>query len=304
MFISIIRIFKLAAKDFWRNVWLSFVTISILCLAFISLNILLALNLLTNNAIHAVENRIDVSVYLIPEVSDDVIKTVRSYLTSLPGVKEIQVVSADQALALFRERHANNQIIEKSLETIEKNPLGPTLSVKARSPEEYPAIMKALENPTFAQYIAEKNYDDHRVVIERISAVSTKIQRGAMAVSLVFLLIAIMIVFNSVRIAIYSHREEIGIMKLVGASNAFVRMPFMVEGVYYSVFALLLAAAIILPGIRFISPFLVSFFQNSQVDLLVYYQTHWLVIFGLQFVGGVFLTTFAAAIAVGKYLRR
>lgn len=304
MFISFVRVFKFAAKDFWRNIWLSLVTTSILALAFVSINVLLVLNLLTENAITTVENRIDVSVYLVPGTSEDVVKNLKSYLSSVPSVKDVQVASADDALAAFRAQHVGNEVISKSLDTIGNNPLGPTLSVKARTPEEYGTIMKALDNPTFAQYIAEKNYDDHKTVINHILALSQDVRTAGLAISVVFLLIAILIVFNSVRVAMYTHREEIAIMKLVGASNAFIRMPFMVEGIYFSLLALLLASAVVLPIVRFLSPLAVQYFGSTNMDLLAYYQANWLVVFGLQLLGGIFLTVIAAGLAVGKYLRR
>lgn len=302
--ILIYRIFKLAAKDFWRNIWLSLVTTSILALAFISVNLLLTLNILARNAISAVQNRIDVSVYFVPGTSDDVLKTVRSYLLALPQVKEVVLTSPEEALQKFKERHAENSVIENSLDTLDKNPLGPTISVKARAPEDYAGVMKALENPAFASSIAEKNYDDHKLVIDRIENISTQVERAAIAIFLIFLVIAILIVYNSVRVAIYTHREEIGIMKLVGASDFFIRMPFMVEGIYYSLLALLLAAAVILPAIRLLTPAIVSFFQSPEVDLLAFYQRNAFQIFGAQLLGGIILTTLASGMAVGKYLRR
>ncbi len=304
MLITSARIMKFAAKDFWRNIWLSLVTTSILTLAFISVNGLLVLNLVARHAVAAVEDRIDVSVYFVKDANDEVVKTVRSYLLSLPQVREVSATTPDEALARFKERHAANPAIAKSLDSLEANPLGPSLSVKARKTEDYPSVMRALENPAFSAYIAEKNFDDHKAVIERIQAISLQVERAAVAVSLVFLVIAILIVFNSVRIAIYTHREEIAIMKLVGASNGFVRLPFMVEGVFYCVIALLLAAAVVLPGLRLLTPAVVSFFASADADIFGYYQANALPIFGLQLAGGVLLTVVASAVAVGKYLRR
>lgn len=303
--ISFYRICKFAAKDFWRNIWLSFVTTSILTLAFISVNVLFVLNLLAHNAISAVEERVDVSVYLVPGTSEEVIKTIRSYLLAQQNVKEVQLTSADEALVKFRERHADNSAILQSLNNLEKNPLGPSLSVRARSPEDYAVIMRALENPAFASAIAEKNYDDHRLVIEHIQSIARQVERGALAISILFLVIAILIVFNSIRVAIYTHREEIGIMKLVGASNFFIRMPFVVEGISFCILGLLIAAAIVLPGIRILSPAVVEYFgAGGNSDLFAYYKTHAIQIFGIQLLGGMILTAAASGIAVGKYLRR
>ncbi|TAL20327.1 ABC transporter permease [Patescibacteria group bacterium] len=304
MFISIARIIKFAAKDFWRNIWLSLVTTSILALALVSVNVLLVFNVLARQAVAAVEDRIDISVYFKENTSDEVVKTVRSYLLTLSSVKSVEATNREEALEKLRVRHANNPVIASSLATIGENPLGPSLSVKARTPEDYPAVLRALENPAFSSSIVEKNYDDHKLVIERIQRISSGVERAAIALSVVFLIIAVLIVFNSIRVAIYTHREEIGIMKLVGASNSFVRLPFVVEGVFFSVFALLLAAAVVLPAVRFATPSISSYFESQSVDLFGYYQTNALFIFGVELIGVVLLTITASAVAVGKYLHR
>jgi len=301
---SIYRVFKFAAKDFWRNIWLSLVTTSILTLAFVSVNLLIVLNVLTQNAVTAVESRIDVSVYLKPGTSTDMVTTVRSYLLAMPQVKEVTLTSPEEALAQFKARHAGSAAISGSLQNLDSNPLGPTLSVKARDTADYEGIMRSLENPAFAASITEKNFDDHKAVIERIRSISTQVERAAIAVSLVFLLIAVLIVYNSVRVAIYTHREEIGIMRLVGASNFFIRMPFIIEGVFYCLLALLISAAIVVPGVRLLTPSIINFFQSPDVDLLAYYRHNALWIFGLQLAGGIILTVTASGLAVGKYLRR
>lgn len=304
MFTASTRIVKFAAKDFWRNGWLSLVTTSILALAFVSVNVLLVLNLVARNAVTAVEDRIDVSVYLVKDASDEAVKTMRSYLLALPQVKDVTMTTPDEALASFKARHADNPAIAKSLDALGENPLGPSVSIKARATEDYPSIMAALENPAFSQYVAEKNFDDHKAVIDRVQLIATQVRNAALATSILFLVIAILIVFNSVRIAIYTHREEIAIMKLVGASNGFVRMPFMVQGGFACMLALLVTAAVVVPALRFLTPSVVGFFGSADVDLFGYYRTNALPIFGLQLAGGLILSVAASAIAVGKYLRR
>ncbi len=304
MVISLARVIKAALQDFVRNFWLSVVTTSILALALISVNILLVLNILAGVALDAVSERISISVYLKPTAGEDVVATMKSALVSLPQVKEITVTSADAALRKLQERHPDNEAIQKAVEELGRNPLGPSLAIKARNTADYPSILAALENPAYAPYVQEKNFDDHRDLITRIRGISEKVERTAISVSALFAVISLLIVWNSIRITIYTHREEIGIMRLVGASAWFIRMPYVIEALLYSAIGTLIAAAVIFPLSGAVGPSIRNFFDGTQFDLLGFFQKNGWRIFGIEFLIASALTTITSGIAVGRYLKR
>ncbi len=304
MFISFFRVIKAALQDFARNFWLSVVTTSILTLALISVNILLVLNILAGVALDAVSQRISISIYLKPTAGDEVVAAMKSSLLAQPTVADVTVTSADEALVLLQQRHPDNEAIQKAVEELGHNPLGPSLAVKARDTGDYPAILASLENPVYAPYIQEKNFDDHRDLINRIRLISDKIQRTAITVSALFAIISLLIVWNSIRITIYTHREEIGIMRLVGASAWFIRMPYIIEALLYSALATLVAAAVMYPLAGAAGPSIRNFFDGTQFDLLGFFQNNALRIFGIEFLVSAALTTVTSGIAVGRYLKR
>lgn len=304
MFISFARVGKAALQDFVRNFWLSVVTTSILALALISVNILLVLNILAGVALDAVSERISISVYLKPSAGPDVVATMKTALISLPQVKEVTVTSADEALRKLQERHPDNEAIQKAVDELGRNPLGPSLAIKARSTEDYPSILASLENPAYAPYVQEKNFDDHRDLISRIRRISDKVERTAISVSALFAIISLLIVWNSIRITIYTHREEIGIMRLVGASAWFIRMPYVIEALLYSLLGTLVAAAVIFPVAGAVGPSIRNFFDGTQFDLLGFFQQNGWRIFGIEFLIAAALTTITSGIAVGRYLKR
>lgn len=297
------RVIRFALQNFRRNIWLSILTASILALTLISVNVLIVLNVLARAAVAAVEDRIDVSVYFKPTASESIVTEARSYLLSLPQTKTVDFTSPDVALLKLKERHANDPVILESVRELEGNPLGAVLAVKARQPEQYSAILAALENPTFAPYIAEKNFGDHRAIIERIQNISRKVERSALMVSIVFTAIAALIVFNSIRIAIYTRREEIGIMRLVGASNAFVRTPFLLEAVLYSVLAAVVASIAFYGILSASGSSIAHFFDSTVFDLFGYFKSHALTIAALELAGAIGLSVVTATFAVGRYLR-
>lgn len=303
MIIAVRRAIRFSLQNVRRNSWLAVLTLSILVLALLSVNVLIVTNLLTRAAIRAVQDRIDVSVYFKPEANSEIVSEAKSYLLSLPEVKSVQYTTAEQALTRLTERHAGSKLIQDSLAEVGSNPLGATLSIKARSPDEYPSIVGALENPTFAPYIADKNFGDHRKIIERIQTIAQKVEFSAAMASATFTLIAALIVFNTIRIAIYTRREEIAIMRLVGASNAFIRTPFLLESLFYSVFATATASLILYPALSASRESVLRFFDNAGIDLYTHFVDQAGAIISLELIGASMLGLAAAALAVGRYLK-
>ncbi|MBU0648533.1 ABC transporter permease [Patescibacteria group bacterium] len=303
MIVSFLRVIKFAFQNFWRNFWLSLITITILVLTLISINILVVLSFLAQTAVDTVEQKVDVSVYFKSEVSEDAVKDVRSYLLGLSQVKDVKYVGREEALEEFESLHEDNEEIMASLGELGENPLGATLIIKAHSSADYPFILETLDNPQFTKFIEDKNYDDHEEVIGRINDISSRVQNFGIILSAVFVTIAVLIVINTIRVAIYTHREEIGIMKLVGASNWFVRAPFLVEGIFYAFLATFVLGALIYPTIILAEPYVNAFFDGQNVGLVDYFNNNLAFIFGTEFLALAFLNIVSASFALGRYLK-
>lgn len=303
MFHAIGRIIKFAAQDFWRNIWLSVITITILVMALFSVNFLIVFNLIADNVISAVHEKIDVSIYFVPEATAGEVSNVKSSLDKLVEVKEIKYISPEEALQKFQEEHAEDPDILESLEQIEGNPLGAALVVKAKRLDDYPKILDEVNKPEYQNIIQDKNFEDHKAIIGKINNITEKVETVGLIVIAVFILIAIVIVFNTIKIAIYTHRGEIEIKRLVGATNWFISAPFIVEGIFYSLIACLLIIAIIYPLIGILDPYLIKFFEGLDFSVLNYFNEHFFAIFGLQLVLVIILNVISSSLAIGKYLR-
>ncbi|MBT5808162.1 ABC transporter permease [Candidatus Uhrbacteria bacterium] len=303
MFISSYRVTKFAAQNFWRNFWLSLITISMLVLTLLTVNILVFTNVITDRAIGFVEDRIEVSVYFHDYATDTSVTSAVEYLRSLSQVRDVETITADEAYDQFVTRHAGDEQILSSIEELDSNPFGPTLVVKAYAAEDFELIIDALDNPQFSDQIREKDFSNYETLIERINDATDRIRAFGVVLSAIFLLIALLIVFNTVRISIFIHREEIGIMRLVGASNWFIKAPFLLEMMMLSFVAMGVTVGVMYPVVALIEPQFNIYFGSESVGLVQYFAQNGLTIFGLEFLALVVITMISTSLAMRKYLK-
>lgn len=300
MFLSLARIIKFGFQDVWRNFWLSLATIMILILTLFSVNLLLSLKIIGQAAVDNLKNRVDISIYLRQGVSEDKIMSLKARLANLNNVQEVKYVSQAEALQSFQNRHQNNPEIMQALEQLDKNPLTSSLTVKPINPDNYDQLIEDL-NKVQDPVIDSRNFQDNKELLNKINSVTKKINDIALTISLIFLLIMLLVIFNSVKLAIYSHRQEIVIMKLVGASNFFIKAPFLFSSLIYTLAGVILTAVIFYPFLSLLQPYLDTFFFGYNIDLLTYFNKNWWQIMGLQTIGTGLVNLLASYVAVGKY---
>jgi len=302
MFESIKRIFKWGLKNFWRNGWLSTATISIMSLTLLVITLLLMVNVIAGVVLENLEDKIDISVYFKLDTSENDILNVKEQLEKLEEVETIVYVSQDDALIRFKERHKDNPILLQSLDELDINPLEASLNIKARETSQYASINQFLESVYYQEVIDKVNYMQNKEVIEKLGKIIVDVKAGGLILTFLLTLIVFLVTFNAIRLAIYSSREEINIMKLVGAKNWFIRGPFVVEGVLYGVVATVVTLLVLYPVFYFISPKLSGFLPID--DIFVYFQNNLLAFFFLLLSIGVILGGLSSWMAVRKYLKR
>ncbi|MFA6512477.1 MAG: permease-like cell division protein FtsX [Patescibacteria group bacterium] len=299
------RAFLFAGQNFIRNFWLSLVTLLIMVLTLFMITTLAGVQLVSTEAIRSVENQVDVTVYFEPETPESVVFDVQEGLLADSRVEGVRFVSRTEALAEFREKNQDNPLLLDAIEALETNPLGPTLVVKAVQLADYAEILKALETEDVSRFIQDegRDFEETALVVERLSGITDRLRQIGLIVSSVFVLIAMMMTVNTIRIAIYTHREEIAIMKLVGATNGFIRAPFIIESLYYAVLGAIITTLLFLPMIGLVDAWLGGFFAGYELGVVELLQNNLLWFFLGQLAFAVFLSALSAAIAVGRYLR-
>jgi len=299
--ITFYRVIKSAWKNFFRNGWLSAATISIMVITLLVIGSLMILNVVTNTAFEALQDKIDISVYLKLETSEQEIIKMKNELLSLPEIQKIEYVSQTQAIASFKNKHEKDQVVMQSLTELDKNPLEAVLNIKAKEASLYASIASFLETSKFRGLISKVNYEQNKYIIEKFNKLTAGIGQAGLIISVVFAVIALLVTFNTVRLAIYTYRREIEIMRLVGAKNWYIRWPFIIEGVLYGFFSGLICLAILYVGIYILSPKLMNFLP--QADLMWYFNTHILMIAFALFSIGIGLGSVSSVIAIRRYLK-
>lgn len=305
MFLSFIRAATFALRDFWRNFWLSAVTVIILVLTLLMLTVISTIKTVGDEAVTQVKEKVDVAVYFEPNVSEEKILSLKGELTADPRVKEVIYVSPDQALEEFRQQVSASDVISEAIAALDENPLGATLIIRAHDLEDYDQLLAVFERPENKQLLqqGDEDFRSNQEVVARLSTLTRNVSRIGYAVSALFVIIAILVIFNTIRIAIYTHREEIGIMKLVGATNAFVRAPFLIESVLYGILAAVITMAVFYPVFNATAPFLERFFAGYELGIIDYFNSNFLVIFMMLLGFAIVLSVVSSTIAIKRYLR-
>lgn len=298
---NFIRILKSGWQSFWRNYWLTTATVAVMTLALLVVAGLSLFNVMMQSVSTDLQDRVDISVYFNQDIEETKILQVRQELVGLDEVKSVDYISQEEALKQFKEKHQDSKVLMQSLDELEKNPFQPSLNIKAKESSQYEAIANYLNQDRFGGLIAKVNYQQNRAIIERLTNLTSNIERGGIAISLVLGLLAILVSFNTIRLTMYTWRDEISVMKLVGASNWFIRGPFLVEGIIYGLSAALITLLLLYPALIFVSPRITSFLPG--VDLLYFYQTNFWQFLVLMLGVGVLLGGVSSLIAIRRYLR-
>ena len=286
----------------FRNFSLSFMTVLILVLMLLSVNTFVIVNVITSQAVQTVKDQIDVSVYFAPDAPDAKIEEVKTFIDSFPEVTEIVYQDRAQVLAQFKEQHKDNAEIMASIDELGNNPLGPTMIIKTREPQDYEKVIMALTIPEYENIIEAKTFGDTQKAIDRIHVITTQVERFTMVISVLFAIIAFLIIFNTIRVAIYTQRIEISIKKLVGATNWFVRGPYLVESFIFSIFSLVFGLILTRLSLYIVDPYITIIFQKPNI-LTDYYTTNLLYLILVQFFVVLFLTLISSLFAMRRHLK-
>jgi cell division transport system permease protein len=300
------RIMRSGYNNFIRSGFTSIASVLIMVVTIFVITSLIFVQAALHSSLDDIKSKVDVTAYFVPGAKEASVLDIKSSIEKLPEVESVTYTSEDDALTEFKEKHANDYLTLQALEELGDNPLGASLNIKAKDPSQYESISKyfdsdgALSKGTLT-ILDKVDYHQNKIVIDRLTSIINGASKLGFMLSLVLIIISIIITFNTVRLIIYMSRDEIGVMRLVGADDKYIRGPFIVTGMLVGVCAAAINLILFLP---------VSIWLGNQMtdfiglNLFTYYKSNFFELFIIMLGCGIVLGSISSFFAIHRYLRK
>jgi len=299
--LKLTRTFKEGFINFRRNGWLGVATISILTMSLYIISFTMFIGYMSGFVLQNMQDKINVTVYFSPEIKQERIMEIKDELSKYAEIRSIVFVSKDEALKELESLSSGNESIKQALEEIGENPLPDALEIKANQPEQYEIIAKAIEGSVFRDEIIRVNYEQNKTIIQRLNNIASLFRKIGLALGIGFVFLAVLITFNTIRITMYSHKQEFEVKRLVGASNIYVQMPFVFEGIFYGISSAIVSMLLLFATAKYISS--ISQKMLGVESLMPLYWSHFGTLSGILLASGIALGVISSFIAIRRYLK-
>lgn len=297
------RVLTSGLTNFFRNIWISIAATSMVSITLFIISVIIVLYALTSVAINSSTDKIGVvTAYFNQQTTDKEIENVIVEVRSLNGVRDVLYTSKEQAIAQFRANHQNDPNWLESLNEFSEadNPLSGSISVKADGLTDYAHIYESLKSDRYSPYF--QNVRDNQKVIDKLYSIILFITRFGILLAAIFMVVTVLVTFNTIRLTIYNRRSEVEIMRLVGATNWYIRWPFFIEGILYALIATILTSGVILVILFLLSGRIEQFLAINAFGTGLIKGLFWQILLA-NFVASIGLTVLASSIAMRRYLK-
>ncbi len=300
------RVIKTGLRNFIRNAWLAVAAIAVMVITLTIILFSVIANETFSHTIQQITDRIDISVYLKDEVDEEQRNNLIAQLEGFSEVKSVNYLSKEDALERYKEQNRDNVDLLVAISQTD-NPLPASLQVQPTDPNEIEAIRVFLEQPEIRELQSdETSYSgDRKEAIDKIAGATTFIRQAGIAGVIIFAVISMLIIFNTIRMAIFNRREELSIMRLLGASTWYIRGPFIVETIFYGV----ISAVISIVLVNLVFTVQKSAINANTLGLLdvqfasnFFAQNFWTIL-GVQLAIGVSIGALSSFVATRRYLK-
>jgi cell division transport system permease protein len=300
------RIIKSGFFSFFRNGFVSLSSVAVMVVTLSVIGFVVFFSAMLNMSLDHIRDKVDINVYFVKEALSEDVLAIKTQLETLSEVRSVEYVSAEDELKSFRERHQNDQFTLQALEELGENPLGAKINIKAQEPQQYEGIARFLESDALLSksgtvIVDTINYEKNKDAIDKLINIIDSANRLGLFFTLVLIIISILITFNTIRLVIFISKEEISVMRLVGASTFYIRGPFIVSGIMYGFIAGLLTLVLFYPVTLWLGGLTEEFFVGLNV--FEYYITNFPQIFLIVVGAGVVIGAVSSYLAVRRYLR-
>lgn len=300
------RVIRAGFFNFVRNGFVSLSSVFVMVVTLSVIGSLLISSALLNATLDELRNKVDLNVYFVQGAAEKDIVAIQKTIQTLPEVESVRYVSAEDALAEFTVRHETDQLTLQALAELEDNPLGAVLNVKTKEPSQYAGIAEFLKGRNVlgaggTEVVDKINYFQNKTAIDKLTRIIDSSQKLGLILLIVLIVVSILITFNTLRLVIYVSREEISVMRLVGASNFYVRGPFVITGVLYGIAAGVITLVIFYPVLFWLGKYTQNFFIGF--NLFSYFTANFGQLFLVIMGSGIVIGAVSSFWAVRKYLQ-
>lgn len=308
-FITFWRVVHAGAVNFGRNAWLAIAAMAVMVVTLTIVLFSLVTSAAFNHTIAQFNSKIDISIYLSDSTTQQQRRQLMNQLRQLSEVKSVGFISKDQALAEYKVENANDKDLLQAINETTGNPLPASVEVTPVDPSNIGQIKQVLASPAtiaLEDPQAGTSYSgNHKLAVDNIAHATNILKRVGAGTVILFAFISMLIIFNTIQMAIFNRRDELTIMRLLGASTWYIRGPFVVESVIYGVISAFISVGII----DFL--FIVSSqtLQASSLGLLdinyasTYFHHNFLWLLTLQLAVGIVIGAASSIIATRRYLK-
>lgn len=307
-----VRIVKYGTKSFGRNIWLSTAATVVMAITLIILFVTVVASVILTNTAEMMKDKIDITVYFKPNTSEEMLAELTETISKDSNIKSVETSTSEEEYAKFLAENADSDevlnVLDDEMSALMIGKMQSTMRVKVNDVDNLDSIKNIVENDElFASFVDKDKaptYDVNRAEISTITSWARIARTGGIILAGVFLIISILIIFSTIRMAIFSRREEIYMMKLVGAEKSFIRGPFLVEAEICGLIAGLIAATASYFGFSFLAPKLAGYGINVESISEIMESNQLILVFLVFIVAGVVIGRISARLAVHKYLNK
>lgn len=305
-FVTFSRIITTGVVNFVRNAWLAVAAMAVMVVTLTIVLFSLIANATFANTIQQITDKIDISAFLKDEVTPEQRNKLLTEVQALPNVERVTYVSKEEVLQKYLKDNATNPELMSAVSQTD-NPLPATIQIKPRDLNRLEEIRAYFSKADVAALLSDEvSYSgDRKEAIDKISHATNILQRAGVIAVLVFAIISVLIIFNTIQMAIFNRRDELTIMRLLGASTGYIRGPFVVESIIYGILSALISVFLI----RSLFVAAHSTLEASSLGLLdiqysaEYFKTHFWSLLLMQLGVGILIGAASSVVATRRYLK-
>ena len=299
------RIFSYGTIGFRRNTTVTIASLMVTTVTLFLLGLLIYTNAFISYIIYGIQEKVDVNIYFRPGTDENAIMALAKKMETVPGMKKAVFTSANSNLEDFKKRNSDDELVLQSLKELQNNPLGPSINIQVKDPSQYDTLVSTLTKKEIlgdlVSNVEHVNYEENVKVINRLLFISRIIQKAGSIITIFFIIVSILLLYNGIKLGVYSKRDEIGVMKLIGADSHIIRGPFYVESILYAIVSALIAMGALYVLIGSLGQQFVDFIGGF--DLFGYFIAHFFTTLLLLICTGITLGIIASWLATRKYLK-